>query len=73
MSFCVLFFQTGGIGERKSALILDSTSFSSNFVSSSGMTLFKIFILFYFCFFFVFLGPHPQHIEVLRVGIESEL
>ena len=26
-----------------------------------------------FFFFFVFLGPHPQHGEVPRLGIESEL
>ena len=24
-------------------------------------------------FFFVFLGPHPQHMEVPRLGVESEL
>ena len=27
----------------------------------------KIFFL-----FFVFLGPHPQHMEVLRLGVQSE-
>ena len=26
-----------------------------------------------FFFFFAFLGPHPQHIEVSRLGIESGL
>ena len=24
-------------------------------------------------FFFVFLGPHPQHMEVPRLGVESEM
>ena len=24
-------------------------------------------------FFFFFLGPHPQHVEVLRLGVKSEL
>ena len=24
-------------------------------------------------FFFFFLGPHPRHMEVPRIGIESEL
>ena len=24
-------------------------------------------------FFLVFLGPHPQHMEVPRLGVESEL
>ena len=33
-------------------------------------TLFLIFILF---LLFVFLGLHPQHMEVLRLGVESEL
>ena len=31
-------------------------------------------ILFYFLIFFLsFLGPHPQHMEVPRLGVESEL
>ena len=28
---------------------------------------------FYFYLFICFLGPHPQHVEVLRLGVESEL
>ena len=28
---------------------------------------------FYFYFVFFFLGPHPQHMEVPRLGVESEL
>ena len=31
------------------------------------------FHFFFFFFFFVFLGPYPQHMEVSRLGIESEL
>ena len=27
----------------------------------------------YFLFFFVVLGPHPRHMEVPRLGVESEL
>ena len=32
-------------------------------------------ILFYFSFIiiFIFLGPHPWHMEVSRLGVESEL
>ena len=30
-------------------------------------------IFFFFLSFFVFLGPHPQHMEVPRLGIQSEL
>ena len=26
-----------------------------------------------FCFVFVFLGPHPRHVEVPRLGVELEL
>ena len=29
--------------------------------------------LIYTFFFFVFLGPHPQHMQVPRLGVESEL
>ena len=32
----------------------------------------KIFI-FYFILFFVFLGRHPPHMEVPRLGVYSEL
>ena len=35
------------------------------------MILFN-FIMFV-CFVFVFLGLHPQHMEVARLGVESEL
>ena len=28
---------------------------------------------FFFFFFLVFLGPHPRHMEVPRLGVESEL
>ena len=31
------------------------------------------FILFYFILFFGFLGPHLRHMEVPRLGVESEL
>ena len=33
----------------------------------------KFFLSFSFFFFFVFLGPHPGHMEVPRLDIESEL
>ena len=33
---------------------------------------FFLFLL-YFLFLFVFLGPHTQHMEVPRLGVESEL
>ena len=32
-----------------------------------------IYIFFFFPFFLVFLGPHPQHMEVPRLGVKSEL
>ena len=34
---------------------------------------FLFFVFFGFCFFFCFLEPHPQHVEVPGLGIESEL
>ena len=30
-------------------------------------------ILFFLLLIFCFLGPHPQHMEVRRLGVESEL
>ena len=27
----------------------------------------------FFWYFFVFLGPHPLHMEIPRLGVESEL
>ena len=35
--------------------------------------LFFIFIFNYYFFLFCFLGPHPQHMEVSRLGVKSEL
>ena len=32
-----------------------------------------IIIGFYFIYFFIFLGPHPHHTEVSRLGVKSEL
>ena len=26
-----------------------------------------------FCFVFIFLGPHPQHMEAPKLGVQSEL
>ena len=31
------------------------------------------FFVFFFFFFLLFLGPLPQHMEVPRLGVESEL
>ena len=36
--------------------------------------IFNFFIFFKFFFkFFCFLGPHPKYMEVLRIGVQSEL
>ena len=37
----------------------------------SALVIFSTTSLFFF-FFFVLLGPHPQHMEVSRLGVESE-
>ena len=34
---------------------------------------FNLFVLFFFTFFLVFIGPHSQHMEVPRLGVEWEL
>ena len=33
----------------------------------------ELYILFYLKIFFVFLGPHPWHMAVPRLGIQSDL
>ena len=33
----------------------------------------KYYTQLHFFFFFAFLGPYPQHMEVPRLGVESEL
>ena len=38
------------------------------------IAFFDFFFFLFFCFsFFGFLGPHPQHMEVPRLDVESEL
>ena len=32
-----------------------------------------VYLFIYIFFFLVFLGPHPWHMEVPRLGVESEL
>ena len=39
----------------------------------SVLGLFFVVFVFLFFVFFCFLGPHPQHMEVPRLGVESEL
>ena len=34
---------------------------------------FLLFEYFYFIFIFCFLGPHPWHMEIPRLGVESQL
>ena len=49
-------------------------------LASSGLTVIHIFLVYddfdrLFCclFVFVILGPHPQHMEIPKLGVESEL
>ena len=61
----------------KSNMILYLQQSLSNWYLSS-LHCFHCFILFYFILFyfilsFCVLGPHPQHIEVPRPGVQSEL
>ena len=58
-----LHFKTEGKRERiSSANFLKSLNSGVNYITS--LTFF---------FFFVFLGPHPQHMEAPRLGVQSEL
>ena len=40
---------------------------------SVEMSLPIVCLWFFFFFFFFFLGPHPQHLEVLRLEVKLEL
>ena len=37
-----------------------------------GLHYLVLLLLNYYYYYFVFLGPHPQHMEVPRLGVESE-
>ena len=64
-----------GLISEKSLPNQRSLVFSPVLVSGSFIGLLFIFyfysILFYY--FFVFLGPHPKHVEVTRLGVHLEL
>ena len=42
-------------------------------IIKDGFFLFVCFFVFVFFFFLVFLGPHPQHMEVPRLEVKFEL
>ena len=42
-------------------------------VTDQGCELESVFLFFSLPLFLVFLGPPPQHMEVPRLGVESEL
>ena len=52
---------------------VDTTFFCSDCPISWISLVEKFLNIFLFFIFFVFLGPHPQHMEVPRLGVESEL
>ena len=47
--------------------------FAVGFVNHCTMTGTPRFVCFCLCFCFCFLGPHPQHMEVPKLGVQSEL
>ena len=54
-------------------LVIDLNHWNYQFIYKSILRHFCIFQIFFFFFFFVFLGQHPQHLEVSRLGVQSEL
>ena len=60
-----------GVQRRQSTLVLGSKS-----LDKSGNKLedprTDLLFFFFFCLF-VFLGPHPKHMDVSRLGVQSEL
>ena len=58
------------------ALSVRGTSLSGALSDIKGLeegTNSPFFFSFLFFFFFGFLGPHPRHMEVPKLGVESEL
>ena len=55
---------------------LDAGRLGSKALCCYGNVLLRVFapqFPYLFFFFFVFLGPHPWHMEVARLGVESDL
>ena len=42
-------------------------------INTNAFKFSRQFLLFFCFFFFVFLGPHPWHVKVPRLGVELEL
>ena len=62
--------------EKPSALLLTKLAQASSERRGGVSFLFLSHFFVLFCFVFVslsFLGPRPQHMEVSRLGVESEL
>ena len=58
-AFLVILLNSIGLLMRNKQIIPESNFFLQSFI-------------FYFFSFFVFLGPHPQHMEFPRLGVEPE-
>ena len=63
---------TGKVGKGILSRRQDFSSFVNVFDHLSIGPLFSFFFSFFF-FFLSFLGLHPQHMELPRLGVESEL
>ena len=56
--------------------VINTLHWYSTFITINEPLLTHFFLIkknFFFCFFFFFLGPHLRHMEVPRLGVESEL
>ena len=55
-------------------IIHSNRAFNTTNFSIENLRCFNFLnFFFFFFFFFCFLGPHLQHMEVLRLGIQSKL
>ena len=61
------------LGELIPELNFKRRSGKEKVVGQDGISSFSFFLSFFFFFFFVFLGLHPWHMEVSRLGVQSEL
>ena len=55
------------------SIILSAAPFQVMFPLSSSFSFSLSLFFFFFFFFFGFLGPHPWHMEIPRLGVELEL
>ena len=73
VSLCFLITLARNLFFNLSKKLALGLAFIFYFIYINSFIIFFSFFEFLFFFFFYFLGPHPRHIEVLRLGVKLEL